>query len=290
MTIPVRTILFAGCCAIAALVEAPLVWMLFEFSRTDGTASYILLMPLVAMVLAYQERDAIFSDVRTDWHLGLPIVLTGVAMMVAPSVRAAQATGDLSAPAAALVAVWIGAFVLVYGRRAARRAVFPLLFLACMVPIPAAWLAAGVQVLKNGSTEAVALLFSATGSVYHRDGYIFSLPGVVIEIADECSGIRSSIGLLLTSLLAGYLFLQKAWTRTALILAVLPMAILKNAIRIVALTLLSIHVDPGFLTGQLHHEGGIVFFLLALALMTPILLLLRGFELPRPWPPRARAV
>jgi hypothetical protein len=68
------------------------------------------------------------------------------------------------------------------------------------------------------------------------------------------------------------------------------MAILKNAIRIVALTLLSIHVDPGFLTGQLHHEGGIVFFLLALALMTPILLLLRGFELPRPWPPRARAV
>ncbi len=290
MTIAGRTVLFAGCSAIAALVEAPLMWTLFEFSRTNGTASYILLMPLVAMVLAYQERDVIFADVRTDWRLGLPLVLAGMAMMIAPSVRAAQASGDLSAPAAALVAVWIGAFVLVYGRRAARRAAFPLLFLACTVPIPAPWLAAAVQVLKDGSTEAVALLFSATGSVHHRDGYIFSLPGVVIEIADECSGIRSSIGLLLTSLLAGHLFLQKGWTRTALIAAVLPMAILKNAIRIVALTLLSVHVDPGFLTGQLHHEGGVVFFLLALALMTPILLLLRGVESPRPWVPRARAV
>ena len=292
MTTPVRTILFAGCCAIAALVTAPLVWMLFEFSRTNGTASYILLMPLVAMVLGYQERDAIFifGEVRTDWRLGLPLVLAGVVMMITPSFRAAQASGDLSAPVAALIAVWIGAFVLVYGRSAARRAAFPLLFLVCTVPLPASWLAAAVQVLKNGSTEAVALLFSATGSVYHREGYIFSLPGVVIEIADECSGIRSSIGLLLTSLLAGHLFLQKRWTRTALIVAVLPMAILKNAIRIVALTLLSIHVDPGFLTGQLHHEGGVVFFLLALALMVPILLLLRGFESARPSPARARAV
>ena len=58
-------------------------------------------------------------------------------------------------------------------------------------------------------------------------------------------------------------------------------AILKNAIRIVALTLLSIHVDPGFLTGQLHHEGGIVFFVLALVLTFPILVLLRSLETRR---------
>jgi exosortase/archaeosortase family protein len=59
------------------------------------------------------------------------------------------------------------------------------------------------------------------------------------------------------------------------------MAILKNAIRIVSLTLLSVHVDPGFLTGQLHHEGGIVFFALALALTFPILVLLRSLEARR---------
>jgi hypothetical protein len=38
------------------------------------------------------------------------------------------------------------------------------------------------------------------------------------------------------------------------------------------------HVDPGFLTGQLHHEGGIVFFVLGLVILAPILALLRKSE------------
>jgi hypothetical protein len=37
-------------------------------------------------------------------------------------------------------------------------------------------------------------------------------------------------------------------------------------------------VDPGFLTGRLHHEGGFVFFLLALAILFPVLLLLQKSE------------
>jgi exosortase/archaeosortase family protein len=60
--------------------------------------------------------------------------------------------------------------------------------------------------------------------------------------------------------------------------AVLPMTVLKNGIRIVSLSLLAMYVDPEFLTGQLHHEGGMVFFLLALALLTPVLVVLRRLE------------
>jgi hypothetical protein len=48
------------------------------------------------------------------------------------------------------------------------------------------------------------------------------------------------------------------------------MSIVKNAIRIVILTMLAIRVDPSFLTGRLHHQGGFVFFLLTLAIMYPI--------------------
>ena len=63
-----------------------------------------------------------------------------------------------------------------------------------------------------------------------------------------------------------------------LIVATLPIAILKNAIRIVSLSLLAANVDQGFLTGQLHHEGGFVFFLLALAIVFPLLSYLRGLD------------
>jgi exosortase/archaeosortase family protein len=107
---------------------------------------------------------------------------------------------------------------------------------------------------------------------------VFTLPNLAIEVADECSGIRSSTALLLTSLLAGHAFLDSPWRKALLVLLVLPTTILKNGIRIVTLSLLSLHIDPAFLEGQLHHEGGILFFVLALAILAPVLILLRRFE------------
>ena len=138
---------------------------------------------------------------------------------------------------------------------------------------------AAVGVLKTGSTEVVSTLFTLTGTPFFRDGFVFTLPQFAIEVADECSGIRSSIALVLTSLLAGHTFLQSGWTRALLVVAVLPVTILKNGIRIVGLSLLSIHVDPSFLKGQMHREGGVVFFLLALAMLAPVFALLRRSEI-----------
>ena len=63
-------------------------------------------------------------------------------------------------------------------------------------------------------------------------------------------------------------------------LATLPLLVVKNGIRIVSLSLLSIYVDPTFLTGRLHQEGGVVFFLLALVMMAPVLLFLQRSEQP----------
>jgi exosortase len=126
-----------------------------------------------------------------------------------------------------------------------------------------------------------AVLFRATATPFHRDGFVFDLPNLVIEVADACSGLRSSIALTLTSLLGGYTFLQSSIARSALLLAVLPVTIVKNAIRIVTLWLLAIHVDPTFVTGRLHHNRGVAFFLMALALLAPWLVFLRRLETSR---------
>jgi len=110
--------------------------------------------------------------------------------------------------------------------------------------------------------------------------HLFALLGVTIEIAKQCSGIRSSLALVIASLLAGYLLLRSPWRKAALALATLPLLVVKNGIRIVSLSLLSIYVDPTFLTGRLHQEGGVVFFLLALVMMAPVLLFLQRSEQP----------
>jgi exosortase len=177
-----------------------------------------------------------------------------------------------------MLVLLVGAFLLVFGREASRAALFPLAFLIFAIPIPQTVLDWSVQVLKDGSTESVEAMFSVVGLPFHRDGYVFSLPSFTIEIADECSGIRSSIALLLTTVLAGHTFLGRPWGKLLLIALVLPVAILKNGIRIVGLSLLAMYVDPGFLTGQLHHEGGVVFFALSLLLLAPVVMVLRRSE------------
>ena len=208
----------------------------------------------------------------------MSLFLAGVALVLLA--RFYGASSDvLTIRAAAIVVLWIAGFAFFYGRGALHAALFPLLFLGFAIPIPVALLDTAIQVLKSGSTELVAGLFTLTGTPYHRDGFVFSLPNFVIEVADECSGIRSSIALLLTSLLAGHIFLNTWWKKALLAAMILPLAIIKNGIRIVSLSLLAEHVDAGYLTGQLHHEGGIVFFLLTLGILAPFFILLQRSEL-----------
>jgi exosortase len=284
MTLATRTALFAAFCVAIMLAYANALRALYDFSRGDPSASHLVLIPFVSVALVIERRKAIFSSVRTDWLPALGLVLAGLAVLFA-SMRYAQAGGTVSwltAAIASLAIMWSAGFMVVYGRDAFRAALFPLGFLVFMIPIPPAVLGAVVWFLKVGSTEAVAALLTLTGTSYHREGFVFSLPSVAIEIADECSGIRSSIALLLTSLLAGYMYLRNGWSRALLVAAVLPVAVLKNGIRITSLALLSIHVNPSFLEGRLHHDGGVVFFLISLAILAPVLILLRRAERDRP--------
>jgi exosortase/archaeosortase family protein len=104
------------------------------------------------------------------------------------------------------------------------------------------------------------------------------LPGLTIEVAEECSGIRSTLGIFIVTLLGSHLLLKTRLRQAALLLAVVPISLFKNALRIVTLTLLAIHWDMGFITGKLHGEGGIVFMMIGLVLMYPFLVYLMRSE------------
>ncbi len=133
-----------------------------------------------------------------------------------------------------------------------------------------------IYFLQVGSTEFTNLLFMATGVPFLREGFVFHLPGMSVEVAKQCSGIRSSLALLITAILAGHMFLKTGWKKVFLAVLIIPVTMFKNGIRILILTLLGTYVDPRWLTeSSLHRDGGIVFFILALVLMAPILYWLR---------------
>jgi exosortase len=165
-----------------------------------------------------------------------------------------------------------GAFILCYGVRTFRAALFPLLFLIFMVPIPTFLLDRIIHVLLVGSTAFTELLFKITGAPYIREGATFHLPGISIEVANVCSGIRSSLALFITMVIAAHLFLKTNWKKVVLLLAIFPITVFKNGVRIVTISLLATYVDERFLTHSwLHQSGGIVFFIPALILLGLIL-------------------
>jgi exosortase len=212
--------------------------------------------------------------------VGLPLAVVGVTLYCIVNERASfLSQGDkLSLLMFAIVLVWIAGFVLCYGLQAASAAIFPLTFLLLMIPLPHALLDAAVIALQKGSAAMTGVLLKLIGLPAYRQGFIFSLPGVDIEIAEVCSGIRSSIALLLTSLVAGHIFLQSGWKKVALILFTIPLVIFKNAVRIVTLAWLALYVNRGFLYGKLHHNGGLAFAIPDFAILVGFLFLLRRSE------------
>ncbi len=262
-----------------ALVCALFAFPLYELARlslsNDRHYSHIGLIPFIFLYLVWIDREKIFTTPRRGfWPAGVvgivAVVLAGVALAYRSSL---SAEGYLSLMGAAFVAASWAAFVFAAGWDAARKALFPLAFLLFMIPIPRALLDAFVGALLWGSAWVTDWMFRLTGTPILRDGYTFSMPGLSIYIAEECSGIRSTLALVITGLLAGHFLLRRWWSQSLFILALFPLSVFKNGLRIVTLSLLSIHVDRGFITGRLHHEGGIVFFLITLGVMA---LLLKG--------------
>lgn len=247
---------------------------LLTVSSNRELYSHIPLIPFVSLYFAFVGRKTIFADVRWDYVRGLPIMAAALVLYgLGGSVEGHLKEHNYLSFMMCGLFLWIvGSFAMSFGASASRKAAFPLLFLVFIIPIPTPILDPFVRFLQLGSAEFTHAIFKVTGVTLHRDGMLFSLPGLTIEVAPQCSGIRSSTALFITCILAGKLFLEKGWARLSLVLCVFPITMFKNALRIVMLSLLAVYVDPRFITGSwLHSSGGIPFFAVGLALMAPVL-------------------
>ena len=272
-----RTTLFAGfCVAGGALFWEPLRELAF-LSLDDALYSHIGLIPLFSIAIIFLKRRVVFSRIKFAPVIGAAVVLPGVILLLVGKIYQLElVTRDyLSLYTSGLLLWTIGGFVGIYGERAFRRAMFPLLFLFFAVPVPTVVLDRSIRFLQHMTADTVDNVFGLTGLTYLRNGTVFHLPEVTIEVTEQCSGIRSSLALIVATTAAGYVFLETGWRRLLLVLAIIPITIFKNALRITTLTLMASYVDPSWLTDSwLHRAGGKPFFIIALLLWSPILWML----------------
>jgi exosortase C (VPDSG-CTERM-specific) len=276
-TLTNRHLVYAGTVLAGIMVFYAPVWQLAELSRKSELYSHFLLIPVVSLFFLFIERRRLFKQVQWKLSNGVPIMALGIAgYILAIQIQGIISRNDYLSLCLLGLVTWLhGGFILTYGSSAYRQALFPMGFLLFCVPIPSFILDPVIRFLQVWSAHAVELAFNVIGIPYFRESMTFQLPGLAIEVAKECSGIRSSLALFITSIMAGYMFLQSTWRKAVLVSTIIPITILKNAVRITTLSLLAVHIDKSWLTDSwLHKGGGIVFFVLALLFLAPVLWLL----------------
>ncbi|MGA9471245.1 MAG: exosortase/archaeosortase family protein [Terriglobales bacterium] len=267
----------------------PLLATLTLALRNDQYTHILLILP-VSLALIFLESpflESPFLEWPSPKEMSTPntragFVFLAIAVLAAifTVVRSATLPQDvqLSIRMFALVLFWIGTCIVSLGSRAARALLFPLCFLFWLVPFPSSLLNAVVTLLQQGSSLTAHALFSAVGVPVSQDGVVLNIPGLTVEVSQECSSIRSSSMLLVTTMVLAQVLLRSPWRKALVIAVAIPLSIAKNGLRVFTISMLGTHVDPGYLTGRLHHQGGIIFFMIALATVFLLIWILRRGE------------
>ncbi len=247
---------------------------------SDENVSHALLIPFISAWLLYDDRKRIFRAPSHDFITASLFVIgaVGSAFWGYYLESRLQSPDALSHFILSLVLACLAVLAFAFGRQTLRFGFFPFALLFLMIPWPSYILNPIISYLQYGSADIASAIFSISGAPVLREGLVFRLPRATIEVAPECSGIRSSMALLVLALLIAHFAFRPLWKKALFVIAGLFIMIVKNGIRIATLTLLANYVDPGFLFGNLHREGGVVFFFIGLVLLLPLYWFLRRGE------------
>ena len=262
---------------------SPLLGLL-RFSFHSELYSHALLVPAISGYLIWMDRQKLSRIFEPAPRLAAGLFLPGVALLAAywlgrsSGWRPGNENDCLSLLTLAFLFFFARGFAWIYGGRVLRSIASPMAFLIFMVPLPLLLEDGLVNFLQLASAEVSYWFLTLSGMSVFREGTQFTLPHVTIGVAPECSGIRSTLVLFMTGLLAAYFFLRRPWSRITLIALLVPLGILRNAFRIFTLAQLAVHWNPDVLNSDLHHRGGPVFFAVSLLPFFLLIWLLRKCE------------
>jgi exosortase len=272
MTSANQRVLVAPLLALAALLL--LTWPIWRWLWGEWMGneyySHGILIPPVSLYLVYQrfrnDQELRGAPVQgSNW--GLLLIAFGLALYLwFFSQRAFYL-------AAFATIIMIGGLVwTISGTHIARRLIFPIAYLALMVPLPfidryTLPLALFTGVCSGGLARFLGLDVEIIGNAV-------KLPNADLVIGAQCSGVNSLIALSALMLLAAYLVDGPMWGRITLVLLAAPLAILGNILRVSSLLFVAREwgAQAGFVF--YHDYSGIAFFVIVLALLLPLTRLL----------------
>jgi exosortase C (VPDSG-CTERM-specific) len=263
--------------AVLLLCFALPLFHLAIFAAHAELYTHILLIPFISVYLVWTKRAWLtVRESPASPGLALMPLAFGALLLIAYWAELRQGWKPEKPDSLAVITLAFLSFLLAggfvfLGAKYLKSIAFPAAFLLFCVPFPV-FVRDGIEhFLQRGSAEVAYGMLNVSGMPVLQTGNHFQLPGFSLDVAPECSGIHSTLILVITSLMAAYLFLKKPASRLVLMLVVVPLALLRNGFRIFVIAELCVRIGPHMIESPIHRRGGPVFFVLSLV---PLFLLL----------------
>jgi exosortase len=208
------------------------------------------------------------AELEAQGQAGHPLITAALLLSSLAVYVAGRAFDFITLEVAGLYGVGLAILHANFGLRALSRQLFPLLFLALVIPPPASVLTALTAPLKVFVSTAAANILHAAGLPIARQGVVIMVGPYQLLVEDACSGMNSIIGLIAISLL--YIYLMHGsrllyWIFLASM--AIPIAIVANIMRIMVLVLLTYFFGDAVGQGFAHMAAGIFLFGVALCMV-----------------------
>jgi exosortase len=233
-------------------------WMIDRWSAADTYYSHGFLVPFVSLFIVWLKRKNLSTMKVSPSQWGWLVLGFGVLVYLLSAVWRIYFTSGFS-----FLFVIVGLILLFLGTKQLKALWFPIAFLLFMLPLPMVAIANISFRLKIFAAQVSTAFINMIGVPAMREGSVIKTMHSYVVVEDPCSGIRSLIALIALGALMAYFSRLSKPKKIILFLTSIPLAVVTNIIRIIAVTLASEMYGAKFGSGVFHDTMGIVVFVLA---------------------------
>ncbi len=271
-----RRRLIAFAVALAALLGVGFwwtaYWMGYRWMQPNSYYSHGWLIPPASAVLLYMRRRELLSCPVRPSAWGLALLAPSLLLhLLGTAWQVGFFTGF------AFLGVAAGLIWTLLGPAVLRVALFPIAFLAFMIPVPEVLLETVSFKLKLAAAALATQFIGLLGLAGVREGSYVHLPSGTVVVDDVCSGLKYLISLTAFGALYAYISSLRGWRKLALFLAAIPIAFVANVCRVILLLLIAYKWGPEKTESWYSHDVlGFALFAFAFCMLFAVEALLLG--------------